>query len=137
VDLSLTPEEEQLVDAVRSLLVRESPPERVRASEKTGFDPELWSRLQEIGIPAMAAADGSTGPAGLFQLALVAEQCGAALVSAPVLEGMVAIRTLARCGSRADELLASVLAGDVIASVSFGSAVTNMPSLVPAGRSPT
>jgi alkylation response protein AidB-like acyl-CoA dehydrogenase len=133
VDLSLTPEEEQLVDGVRSLLGRESPPERVRASEKTGFDPELWGSLQEIGIPAMAAADGPTGPASLFQLALVAEQCGAALASAPVLEGIVAIRTLSRCGDRADDLLASVLAGDVIATVSFGSAVKGVPSLVPAG----
>jgi alkylation response protein AidB-like acyl-CoA dehydrogenase len=133
VELSLTQEEEQLVDAVRSLLGRESSPERVRASEKTGFDPELWRRLQEIGIPAMAAADGPTGSASLFQLALVAEQCGAALASAPVLEGFVAIRTLSRCGSRADDLLASVLSGDVIATVSFGSALPGVPSLVPAG----
>lgn len=133
MDLSLTSEEEQLVDAVRSLLKRESGPERVRDSETTGFDPELWGSLREMGIPAMACADGSTGPASLFQLALVAEQCGAALASAPVLEGMVAVRTLSRCGERGAELLASVVAGDAIATVSFGSTVKGSPSLVPAG----
>jgi alkylation response protein AidB-like acyl-CoA dehydrogenase len=133
MDLSLAPEEEQLLDAVRSLLSRESPPERVRASEKTGFDSELWTHLREVGVPTMAADDGTIGPASLFQLALVAEQCGAALASAPVLEGMTAIRTLTRCGERASQLLASVLNGDVIATVSFGSVVRGVPSLVPAG----
>jgi alkylation response protein AidB-like acyl-CoA dehydrogenase len=133
VDLNLRPEEEQLVNTVRGLLGRESPPERVRASEKTGFDAELWARLQEIGVPTMAATDGAIGSASLFQLALVAEQCGAALASAPVLEGMVAIRILTRCGEPASQLLASVLSGDVIATVSFGSTVRGVPSLVPAG----
>lgn len=133
MDLSLTPEEEQLVDAVKTLLGRESTPERVRASEKTGFDPELWERLQGLGIPAMAAADGPAEAASLFQLALVAEQCGAALASAPVLEGIVAMRLLARCGDPAAELLASVRDGDVIATVSFGSTTPALPSLVPAG----
>jgi alkylation response protein AidB-like acyl-CoA dehydrogenase len=133
MDLNLKPEEEQLIDAVRSLLGRESPPERVRAAEKTGFDSELWADLQEIGVPTMAAADGTVGPASLFQLALVAEQCGAALASAPVLEAMVAIRALTRCGERASQLLASVLNGDAIATVSFGPTVVSVPSLVPAG----
>jgi alkylation response protein AidB-like acyl-CoA dehydrogenase len=133
VDLNLKPEEEQLIDAVRSLLGKESPPDRVRASEKTGFDSKLWADLQEMGVPTMAAANATVGPASLFQLALVAEQCGAALASAPVLEGMVAIRTLTRCGERASQLLASVLNGDAIATVSFGSTVRGVPSLVPAG----
>ncbi len=97
VELSLTPEEVQLVDAVRSLLRRESSPDRIRASEKTGFDPSLWTDLQQLGVPSMAVGDGHTEAARLFQLALVAEQCGAALASAPVLEGIVAARLLARC----------------------------------------
>jgi alkylation response protein AidB-like acyl-CoA dehydrogenase len=133
VDLNLTPEEGQLLDAVRTLLGRESPPERVRACEKTGFDPELWDRLQEIGIPGMAAADGQDKAASLFQLALVAEQCGAALASAPVLEGIVAARLLDRCGGQAAELLALVRDGDVIATVSLGAPAAGSSSLVPAG----
>lgn len=133
MDLSLTPEEEQLVDAVRSLLGGESTPERVRAAEKTGFDRELWDRLLEIGIPAMAAADGVAEPANLVQLALVAEQCGAALASAPVIEGLVATRLLGRCGAPASELLNSVCDGKVIATVSFGPAAAGMSSLVSAG----
>ncbi len=81
----------------------------------------------------MAVADGPTPAAGLFQLALVAEQCGAALASAPVLEGMVAARLLARCRPAAGELLASVCEGDVIATVSLAPAKPGAPVLVPAG----
>jgi alkylation response protein AidB-like acyl-CoA dehydrogenase len=132
VDLNLTAEEGQLIDAVRSLLRKDSPPDRIRAAEKTGFDPDLWERLKEIGIPSMAAADGVSEAASLFQLALVAEQCGAALASAPAIEGIVATRLLARCGDRATELLHSVCAGEVISTVSF-SVSADVPSLVPAG----
>jgi alkylation response protein AidB-like acyl-CoA dehydrogenase len=133
VDLSLTPEEEQLVGAVRSLLRRESSPDRIRTSEKTGFDPGLWADLQRLGVPSMAAPDGNTEAAGLFQLALVAEQCGAALASAPVLEGIVATRLLGRCRHDAGELLASVCEGEVIATLSLALAATEAPNLIPAG----
>ena len=133
MDLNLAPEEEQLVDAVGSLLRRESTPERVRAAEKTGFDSDLWIGLQALGIPSMAASDGQSDAASLFQLALVAEQCGVTLASAPVLEGLVAIRLLARCGEVADDLLASMCSGSAISTISFGSVVAGMPSLVSAG----
>jgi len=133
VELSLTPEEVQLVQAVRSLLRRQSSPDRIRASEKTGFDRSLWTDLQQLGIPSMAVGDRHTEAAGLFQLALVAEQCGAALASAPVLEGIVAARLLARCRPDAGELLASVCEGDKVATVSLGRAATGAPILVPAG----
>ena len=133
MDLSLTPEEEQLVDAVRSLLRRESSPDRIRASEKTGCDLALWAGLQRLGVPSMAVAQGHGEAASLLQLALVAEQCGAALASAPVLEGLVAARLLARCRDGADELLASVCEGHLIGTVSFGTAFAGVPDLVPAG----
>jgi alkylation response protein AidB-like acyl-CoA dehydrogenase len=133
MDLNLTSEEEQLVSAVRTLLRKDSPPDRIRAAEETGFDPDLWAVLQGIGVPSMAAADEHSGAATLFQLALVAEQCGAALASAPVLEGIVATRLLDRCGYRGSELLESVRAGQMIATVSFGAAEARMPTLVSAG----
>ena len=133
MDLNLTLEEEQMVGVVRTLLRKDSPSTRIRAAAKTGFDPDLWAALQGIGVPSMAAADEGSGAASLFQLALVAEQCGAALASAPVLEGIVATRLLDRCGNRGGELLESVRSGDVIATISFGEAVPGVPTLVSAG----
>ena len=133
MDLNLTAEEDQLVDAVRSMLRRQSSPDRVRAAEASGFDPELWVELQKLGVPSLAVADGAEPPASLLQLALVAEQCGAALASAPVLEGLVAARLLARCGGPADNLLEPVCRGDLVATVALGPVGAGVPSLLAAG----
>jgi alkylation response protein AidB-like acyl-CoA dehydrogenase len=133
MDLSLTIEEEQLVSSVASLLKQESPAERVRLAEPTGFDAALWQRLESLGVPVMAAGDRDTAPATLFQLVLVAEQAGAALASAPVIEGMVASRLLDRCGEPASELLQRVQAGRSIATISLRGGPASDPRLVAAG----
>jgi alkylation response protein AidB-like acyl-CoA dehydrogenase len=133
MDLSLTSEESQLVDAVRSMLNRESSADRVRSAETSGFDPGLWVELQKLGVPSLAVADGSDAPASLFQLSLLAEQCGAALASAPVLEALVAARLLARCGGPADGLLEPVCSGDLIATVALGPVTAGEPTLLAAG----
>jgi hypothetical protein len=90
VNLSLSPEQEALAESLDRLLTKLSDPERVRELEAHGgFDAELWSALNELGVPWMASADGG---ATLVDLAVVAERCGAHLASAPVVESMVAAR---------------------------------------------
>jgi alkylation response protein AidB-like acyl-CoA dehydrogenase len=132
MDLTLQEEESQLVDALRSLLGAASTADRVRASERSGFDPELWSDLRDLGVPSMAVGEGSTESAALFQLSLVAEQCGAALASAPVVETLVAARLLARCADSGSELLGAACRGDAIVTVLLGPTVAG-GNLVPAG----
>jgi alkylation response protein AidB-like acyl-CoA dehydrogenase len=61
VDLSLSAEQEQLVDAFSALYAKASPTERVRAAEPTGFDAELWARLAETGVLEMAVGPPSGG----------------------------------------------------------------------------
>jgi alkylation response protein AidB-like acyl-CoA dehydrogenase len=133
VDLSLSPEESQLVATLHALLASRSSPAHVRASEDTGFDRELWSELVDLGVPSMAVDGGGGEAAGLFQLALVAEQCGAALASAPVLESLVAARLLARCGGGGGELLDAACRGETIVTVFLEPVRAGVPSLVPAG----
>jgi len=133
MDLRLTPEEDQLLGAVTSLLERHSTPERVRRAEATGFDAGLWASLQSLGVPSMALQDLDTAPASLFQLVLVAEAAGACLASAPVLEGIVAARLLARCGPAANKLLDSMRTAAFTATVSLQTAPARTPRLVPAG----
>jgi alkylation response protein AidB-like acyl-CoA dehydrogenase len=129
VDLNLQEEELQLVDALRSLLGARSSSAHVRASESSGFDPELWAELGNLGVPSMAVDEG----AGLFQLALVAEQCGAALASAPVVESLVAVRLLARCGDSGDRLLEAARQGNSIVTVLLVPGAAGGATLVPAG----
>jgi alkylation response protein AidB-like acyl-CoA dehydrogenase len=97
LDLSLTPDQ----DAVRELFARfyakESSPARVREAEATGFDQRLWRSLEQMGAPSMGVPEAAGGGgAGIADLAIVAEQHGAHLGSAPLIEAMVASRVLGR-----------------------------------------
>ena len=74
-----------------------------RASEPSGFDPELWSSLVATGVVEMAVPEeAGGGGASMVDLALVAEQVGRFLAPAPVIEAQVAARLL---GAVPDQLV--------------------------------
>ncbi len=135
--MDLDPSEEQrlLIDAFGSLYAKESPPERVRAVESSGHDPDLWMRLREIGALEMAVDEASGGwGATLLDLALVAEQHGRYLGSAPLLEAQVLARLLARVGSpEATSALASVLGGGRLITLALHPPRDGVLSMVPSG----
>jgi len=146
VDLNLSDEQQQLVDSFGALYAKDSPPERVRSAERTGHDPDLWLRLQENGALEMAVDERSGGwGASLLDLALVAEQHGRYLGSAPLLEAQAAARLLARLASsdaknsppqrhRAKELLESALSGARLVTLALRPPTPNAAlTLVPAG----
>ena len=92
MDLSLSAEQQQLVDSFAAMYARESTSERVRAAEPSGFDPGLWKALLTTGAVEMAVDDVAGGwVASELELALIAEQYGRALASAPVIEAQVEI----------------------------------------------
>jgi alkylation response protein AidB-like acyl-CoA dehydrogenase len=121
MDLNLSDEQQQLADAFGVLYAKESSTERVRAAEPLGHDPQLWERLKENGALEMAVDEASGGwGASLLDLALVAEQHGRYLGSAPLMEAQAAARLLARLGSApASALLAPVLAGDRLVTLAL------------------
>jgi alkylation response protein AidB-like acyl-CoA dehydrogenase len=96
-DVSLAPEHEELRGAFAALFEKESPSERVRASEPLGFDRELWSTLVATGVLTMALPEGAGGDGGgLVEAALLAEQLGRRAAPVPLIEHVVASRVLAR-----------------------------------------
>jgi alkylation response protein AidB-like acyl-CoA dehydrogenase len=101
VDLSLSDEQEQLVESFHAFFAKECPPSVVRASEETGgFDRELWDAFGALGGPTMgAAATVGGGGASLLDLELVAERFGAVLAPIPLVEGLVAARLMATRGA--------------------------------------
>src|SRR5271156_1069816 len=113
MDLTLSSEQDQLIDAFVALYSRLSAPERVRGAEPHGFDPELWRAMVETGVMEMAVdeAHGGWGATEL-DLALIAEQHGRAIAAAPLIETQVAARLLAECGQLGAAPLAAALAGD-------------------------
>lgn len=134
MDLSITGEQQQLVDSFAAIYARESTSERVRAAEPLGYDEQLWKALLDTGAVEMAVDEASGGwGATVLELALIAEQYGRAVASAPVIEAQVAVRLLAESGERGAGLLAEALSGAKL--VTFAPRVVTGPvlSLVPAG----
>lgn len=135
MDLRPTGTQQQLIDATAALYAKESTPERVRAAEPLGFDERLWERLGSIGVLSMAVpeADGGWG-ASLLDLALVAEQHGRHLGSAPLIETQVAARILARAGQpAAATVLREVLEGTRMVTLALTRARHGHVRSVPAG----
>jgi alkylation response protein AidB-like acyl-CoA dehydrogenase len=135
MDLNPSDEQQLLIKAFGALYARESPPERVRAAEASGHDPELWGRLGENGGLEMAVDEASGGSgASLLDLALVAEQHGRYLGSAPLLEAQVAARLLARAGNTdTRSTLATVLAGEHLTTLALHPPRSGLLTMVPAG----
>jgi alkylation response protein AidB-like acyl-CoA dehydrogenase len=134
VDLSLSGEQRQLVDSFAAIYARESTSERVRAAEPSGFDPELWRALLETGAVEMAVDEHAGGwGAAELELALIAEQYGRAIASAPVIEAQVGARLLGRCGDAGAGLLTEVLAGGQLVSFAPRAARDGVLGLVPGG----
>jgi alkylation response protein AidB-like acyl-CoA dehydrogenase len=135
MDLNLSDEQQQLVEAFGGLYAKESSTERVRGAEPLGHDADLWDRLKENGALEMAVDEASGGwGASLLDLALVAEQHGRFLGSAPLIEAQVATRLLARLGSDAARaVLATALAGERLVTVALHSPKKGILALVPSG----
>ena len=131
MDLSLTDEQQQLVEAFTTLYVRMGGPEKVRAAEPLGFDRDLWRAMVETGVVEMAVGedDGGWG-AGELDLALVAEQHGRAIAPAPLIETQSAATILAEADS---DLLGAALAGERLVTFAPRPARGGVAALVPAG----
>jgi alkylation response protein AidB-like acyl-CoA dehydrogenase len=100
VDLSLSDEQEQLVEAFRVFFAKECPPTVVRdAEEAGGFDGALWRAVSALGGPTMGVAEElGGGGAALLDLELAAERFGAALAPVPLVDAWVTARLLAASG---------------------------------------
>ena len=134
MDLRPSDEQQQLIDAFGALYAKESSPERVRDAEPSGFDRRLWDLLVEMGSVSMAVAEANGGwGASTLDLALVAEQHGYALGSAPLIETQVAARLLEQLGPGCADALAAALAGERLVTIALHPARNGTASLVPAG----
>jgi alkylation response protein AidB-like acyl-CoA dehydrogenase len=135
MDLALSDEQSELVASFARVLAKESSPERVRAAEPGGFDPELWQELVDMGAVTMAVPEKQGGwGASLTDLALVAEQLGRALAPAPIMEAQVVARLLAATATEpALEALAAVVSGEHILTLALRPSRSGVAPLAPAG----
>jgi alkylation response protein AidB-like acyl-CoA dehydrogenase len=135
MELSPSPEQQELVSSFSDLLAKHSSPERVRVAEPLGYDPDLWQSLLEIGAVQMAVPEQRGGwGADMVDLALVAECLGAAVAPAPVVEVQSAARLLASAGGEsARDALNALLLGERIITMAVRPSVAGRATLVPGG----
>jgi alkylation response protein AidB-like acyl-CoA dehydrogenase len=134
VDLALSAEQRQLVDAFADLYAALCTPAEIHAAEPHGYDPALWQRLIATGVVSMAIPESAGGyGASLVDLCLVAEQHGRHVAPAPVIEAQVAARLLARITDGASPLLAEIADGTLLLTLALRPSVAGTADLVPAG----
>jgi alkylation response protein AidB-like acyl-CoA dehydrogenase len=91
---------------------------------ETGYDPAIWQQLSELGIVSALfdEAAGGFGGSG-FDIMVVFEALGRALVVEPFLGALMAGRALAVAGGH-DETLAGIVSGETIAAFAHEDAAT-------------
>ena len=130
MDLNLSDEQTMLRDTFRAFFRRECPVKVVRDAAPVGYSDVLWGQLCAVDAPGLgAAAEVGGGGAGLVELALVAEELGAALAPVPFIEHTVAVRLLGAVGR--SDWLKDAVRGRPIVSLALHAGAG--PQLVPAG----
>jgi alkylation response protein AidB-like acyl-CoA dehydrogenase len=122
MDLVLTPEHAALGAATRDLLTRHSPEQAVRAAIEadSGYDPELWRRMAEVGLQGLAVPEEFGGAGGgIVELSVVMEEMGRALYCGPFLSSaVIAATTLAAFDDPvARKYLPDICDGSLLATV--------------------
>ncbi|MQF48543.1 acyl-CoA dehydrogenase [SAR202 cluster bacterium AC-647-N09_OGT_505m] len=87
MDLSLTSTQEILRDSARDFLTQECPRSFVRDVDETetGFSPELWQKMSELGWVGMVLPEQYGGGGSSFMdLAVLSEEMGSACLSTPL-----------------------------------------------------
>jgi alkylation response protein AidB-like acyl-CoA dehydrogenase len=134
MDVGLTSDQLSLRDTVRDILRTECPPD---AARQALTDPDrwrtLWKTVVDLGWTELAApGDGDYGP---VELAVVLEECGAALAPIPLLSSVgLAAGVLRACGL--DAVLTEI-AGGVVATLAVhakGSRLGGAPMTLRHGR---
>ncbi|MEV5838821.1 acyl-CoA dehydrogenase family protein [Nocardia sp. NPDC052112] len=125
------PEQSELRAAIRGLLAKHSAIEQVRtaASTELGYSPQLWKKLvDDMSVTTLAVPEDRGGLGyGMVELGIVLEECGRAIACEPVYTSAVlgVHALLSADPSRDTELLAGVLDGSLLATVSALSATTD------------
>lgn len=87
MDFTLTTEQKALRDALRDMLGRREPADRVG---RPAFDAELWGSLAEMGLLALPWEDDAEDGAGPVEVMVIAQELGRARAVAPYAEMLVA-----------------------------------------------
>jgi alkylation response protein AidB-like acyl-CoA dehydrogenase len=126
MEISFTPEHDELRQTVRRFLEKESSEQIVRTTMETerGYDPKVWERMaSELSLVGLAIPEQHGGAGyGPVELALVMEEMGRVLFCGPYLSTAVLVTSaLLRVADAASQkkFLPAIASGKTIATLAF------------------
>lgn len=132
-DFTLSDEQVELRELIRTFLAKNCSSQRVRAAEPMGWDPALWEALTALHVVEMALPEARGGDgAGLIELVLLAEEIGRAAAPVPFIDVVVVGRLLARLDSAAAATHFDQCLAGAVMSMTIGDHIGG-PYLVPSG----
>ncbi len=117
MELEFTPDQDELRDAIRAVLTRESPVALARAVVETGARPDaLWETCAELGWPALTVPEAAGGIGlGMIEAGILAEELGRVMAPGALLPTVTqfvpAVRAVASPAQQA-EVLGPVARGE-------------------------
>jgi alkylation response protein AidB-like acyl-CoA dehydrogenase len=130
MDLSLTDDQKLIRESVSGFFRSQSTLERVRAAEPLGFDPTLWEKTVDLGLPLMGVSNASGGTGGgMTDMCLAAFEVGRNLAPVPLIDALAAFRLLEAMGQH-DRI---VDAAARVVTLALRPAVGGIWEIVPAG----
>jgi alkylation response protein AidB-like acyl-CoA dehydrogenase len=134
LNLDLSDDQRLLSESFLRFFEEESSIERVRKAEPLGFDTALQKALADMGALTMRLSEDAGGGFTLLDAALVCEQAGRQLASAPLFETIVATRLLSELdGTDAKAWLERASGGETIVTLALHEARPGVAQVVPAG----
>ncbi|MXO89974.1 acyl-CoA dehydrogenase [Pontixanthobacter aquaemixtae] len=135
MNFDLTEDQEMMRESFARLLDDKCTPERLRESEKSGFDKEVWAGLAELGAFLLRVPEEQDGLGlGTFDAAVLMEEVGRKLPFGPIAETLLAARLIAMLGTdNAADCLANVVSGGTVASVALHDTASRPSQFVAGG----
>jgi alkylation response protein AidB-like acyl-CoA dehydrogenase len=142
VHLEFTAEQDELRDGVRTVLAGECPMSLVREVAEKGVTADaLWSRMVELGWPALTVAEAAGGLGmGPVELAVVVEELGRAVAPGPFVPTVTQFApVVAEAGSpeQRNRFLGALAAGELTGTLALAEATGSIdPASVTATAEP-
>ncbi len=125
MDIELTEEQRQLMDAARRFVERECPLSYARAieGEAAGYSRDLWERMAALGWPGLLAPEEHGGAGlGMIDVAVLCKELGRNLTPSPLIpSAVIAASAIAAAGSDAQKaaLLPRIASGDLVVALAM------------------
>jgi len=128
MEVSFTPEHEELRQTVRRFLEKESSEAAVRAAMESerGYDTRVWERLaSEMALPGLAVAESAGGAGfGPVEVAIVMEEMGRVLFCGPYLSTAVLAVGALGAAAKDSPALHEIASGKLVATLASSSGLT-------------